>query len=154
MSRVENPNILVADDNEATSTLITAVLHRDFNVDVASDGQEAIDRLRTRKYSALLLDLRMPQVDGFEVLEHLRQHQPKMLDSVIIVTGALSQRELQWASSYGICGIVTKPFEIDALVAAVKKCVSPEERSALGPVICSSGTVIWLLADLLRTRLM
>jgi len=154
MSRVEKPYVLLADDNEATCTLITALLHRDFNVDVAADGQEAIDRLRMRRYAALLLDLRMPRVDGFAVLEHLNEHQPKMLPNVLVVTAALAPRDLQRASSYGICGIVSKPFEIEALVAAVKECVLPEEGSALGPVLCSGGTVIWLLADLLRTRLM
>lgn len=153
MSRVEKPYVLLADDNEATCTLITALLHRDFNVEVASDGQEAIERLRTRRYAALLLDLRMPHVDGFAVLDDLNEHQPKMLSSVLVVTAALAPRDLQRASSYGICGIVTKPFEIEALVAAVKECVAPEEGSTFGPVLCSSG-MIWLLADLLRTRLM
>ena len=153
MSRVEKPYVLLADDNEATCTLITALLHRDFNVDAVSDGQQAIDRLRTRRYAVLILDLRMPHSDGFAVLDHLNEHQPKMLANVLVVTAALSPRELQRAGSYGICGIVAKPFEIDALVAAVKECASPEDGSAIGPVLCSSG-VIWLLADLLRTRLM
>jgi CheY-like chemotaxis protein len=153
MSRVEKPYVLLADDNEATGTLITALLHRDFNVEIASDGREAIERLRTRQYAALLLDLRMPHADGFAVLEHLSEHQPKMLSSVLVVTAALAQRDLQRAIAYGICGIVTKPFEIEELVAAVKKCTSSDDGSTLGPVLCSSG-VIWLLADLLRTRLL
>src|SRR3954468_15958476 len=153
MSRVEKPYVLVADDNEATCTLITALLHRDFNIEIASDGQEAIERLRTRNYAALLLDLRMPHMDGFAVLEHLSEHQPKVLRNVLVVTAALAQRDLQRAIAYGICGIVTKPFEIEALVAAVKECTASGDGSTLGPVLCSSG-VIWLLADLLRTRLM
>jgi CheY-like chemotaxis protein len=154
MSRVEKPYVLLADDNEATCTLITALLHRDYNVDVASDGQEAIDRLRTRQYAAVLLDLRMPRVDGFGVLDHLREHQPRMLSSVLVVTAALTKGELQRAGSYGVCAIVTKPFEIEALVAAVRECASPEEGSALGPVLCTSGPVILFIADLLRQRLM
>ena len=65
MSRVEKPHVLLADDNEATCTLLTALLHRDFNVEAAFDGQETMERLRTRRYAVLLLDLRMPQADGF-----------------------------------------------------------------------------------------
>src|SRR5258708_23259558 len=76
MSRVEKPYVLLADDNEGTCTLITALLHRDYNVEVALDGQEAIDRLRTRKYAAILLDLRMPHTDAFAVLAFLKAHQP------------------------------------------------------------------------------
>jgi CheY-like chemotaxis protein len=154
MSRVEKPYVLLADDNEGTRTLITALLHRDYNIEVALDGQEAIDRLRTRKYAALLLDLRMPHADGFAVLDFLKEHQPKVLASVLVVTAALTNREIQRAESYGVCGIVPKPFEVETLLDAVKDCVSSDDGSPLGPVLCSSGPVILLLADLLRQKLM
>jgi putative two-component system response regulator len=154
MSRVEKPSVLLADDNEATCTLITALLHRDFNVEIALDGREAIERLRTRRYAALLLDLRMPQMDGFAVLDFLNETQPKVLANVLIVTAALTKREMERAGSYGVCAIIPKPFEVETLLAAVKKCASLDEDSTLGPILCSSGPVIFLLADLLRQRLM
>jgi CheY-like chemotaxis protein len=154
MSRVEKPNVLLADDNDATCTLITALLHRDFNVEVAQNGQEAIDRLRTHRYAALLLDLRMPHTDGFAVLDFLKEQQPKMLASVLVVTAALTTREIKKAESYGVCEIVPKPFEVETLLAAVKRCASSDEGSTLGPVLCSSGPVILFLADLIRQRLM
>jgi CheY-like chemotaxis protein len=154
MSRVEKPHVLLADDNEATCTLLTALLHRDFNVEAAFDGQEAIERLRTRRYAVLILDLRMPQADGFAVLDFLKEHQPAMLPRVLVVTAAVSMRELQRAASYGLCGVVTKPFEVETLLSTVKKCVGIEESNSLGPMLCSSGPVILFLADLLRQRLM
>jgi len=154
MSRVDKPSVLVVDDNEATCTLITALLQRDYDVQTSSQGDDAIERLRTRRYAALLLDLRMPQSDGFAVLDFLQEHQPRMLPHVLVVTASLSPAELERARAYGVCGIVTKPFDIDTLLAAVKECTSPDEGSALGPVLCSSGPVIFLLADLLRQRLM
>jgi len=154
MSRIEKPYVLLADDNDATCTLITALLHREFNVEVAIDGREAIDRLRTRRYAALLLDLRMPQIDGFAVLDFLKEHQPEMLRNVLVVTAALTRRETERAESYGVCGVVPKPFEVEALLAAVKRCASLDEGSPLGPVLCSSGPMILLLADLLRQKLM
>jgi CheY-like chemotaxis protein len=154
MSRVDKPSVLLVDDNEATCTLITALLHRDFNVEIAFDGQEAIDRLVTHKYASILLDLRMPVTDGFAVLDFLKEHQPQVLPTVLIVTAALTRAELERSGSYGVCGIVSKPFEVETLLAAVKQCASPGEGSVLGPVLCSSGPVILLLADLLRQRLM
>ena len=154
MSRVEKPYVLVADDNEATCTLITALLHRDFDVESAFDGREAIERLRTRRYAALLLDLRMPQSDGFAVLDFLKEHQAKMLTRVLIVTAALTRREMDRAGTYSVCAIIPKPFDVETLLDAVKRCTSPDEGSALGPVLCSSGPVILLLADLLHQRLM
>jgi CheY-like chemotaxis protein len=153
MSKLEKPTVLLADDNDATCTLITALLYREFNIEVATDGNEAIERLRTRKYAVLLLDLRMPHTDGFAVLDFLKASQPKMLGSVLVVTAALTKREIAKAESYGVCEIVPKPFEVETLLAAVKRCTSADEGT-LGPVLCASGPVILLLADLLRQRLM
>jgi DNA-binding response OmpR family regulator len=154
MSKIEKPHVLLADDNEATCTLLTALLHHDFNVDVATDGNEAIERMRTRRYGALLLDLRMPYADGFVVLDFLKEQQPEMLRNVLIVTAALSRSELQRAESYGVCAIVAKPFDIEILLAAVRECASPDEGRALGPILCSSGPMILMIANLLRQRLM
>ncbi len=126
MPKVEKPHVLLADDNEATCTLITALLHRDYIVEVALDGQEAIDRLRAHSYAALLLDLRMPQTDGFAVLQFLKEHQPKVLANVLVVTAALTNREIQRAESYGVFEIVPKPFEVETLLAAVKRCASSD----------------------------
>ncbi len=154
MSRLEKPYILLADDNEATCTLITALLHRDYNIDLAADGREAIERMRTRRYASILLDLRMPHTDGFAVLDFLKNDHPEQLPCVLVVTAALTQPELDRARSYGVCGIIRKPFDIETLIAAVRNCVPPEDSGSLGPVLCSSGPVILLLADLLRQRLL
>jgi CheY-like chemotaxis protein len=154
MSRVEKPYVLIADDNEATCTLLTALLHRDFTVEASFDGQETIERLRTRRYAVLILDLRMPQADGFAVLDFLKEHQPAMLPRVLVVTAAVSRGELQRAASYGLCDVITKPFEVETLLAIVKKCASVDDGNPFGPMLCSSGPVILLLADLLRQRLM
>ncbi len=153
MSISENPSVLLVDDNEATCTLITAVLHRDFLVDVASDGGEAIEKLRTGRYAAILLDLRMPPPDGFAVLDFLKEHAPERLRTVLVVTASLRAAEVARAKDYGICGIVTKPFDIESLLESVKQCVSGGDGHPFGNVIASSGTVIMLIADLLRQRL-
>jgi CheY-like chemotaxis protein len=148
MSTVEKPYILLIDDNEATCTLITAVLHRDFAVEVASDGNEAIEKLRTSHYAAIILDLRMPGADGFTVLAFLKQNQPKALRSLLVVTASLTPAEVARAKSYDICAIIGKPFDVDALLDAVKQCASPGEGNPIGNVL-SSG-VILILADLIR----
>jgi CheY-like chemotaxis protein len=154
MAHNEKPRVLLVDDNEATCTLITALLQREFAVEVASDGAEAIDKLRTNSYAAVLLDLRMPQTDGFAVLEFLKQNSPELLRSVLVVTASLTRGEIERARSYGVCGIVTKPFEIEILLAAVKECVGPvSDNSPLGNVIASTP-VLLLLADLLKQRIM
>jgi CheY-like chemotaxis protein len=152
MSNAEKPAALLVDDNEATCTLMTALLHRDFRVETASDGLEAIERLRTNQYAVVLLDLRMRH-DGFSVLDFLQGNNPEMLKSVLVVTALLSKHEIDRANSYGICGIVAKPFDVDFLLGEVKKCAGDVDRGKLGNVFCSSTPMILFIADLLRQRL-
>jgi len=153
MSRIEKPSVLLVDDNEPTCTLMTALLQRDFTIDVATDGIEAIERLKTNSFAAVLLDLRMPQLDGFGVLEFLEDNAPAMIRKTIVVTAALQPRELNRAKSFGVWGVIKKPFDVDALLTAVRSCTS-QDGGRLSTVLCSSGPVLLLLADLLRQRLL
>ncbi len=149
---MEKPHVLLVDDNDATRTLVTALLQRDFNVDAAADGEEAIEKLRTSRYSAVLLDLRMPTLDGFEVLEFLKEQNPDMLRRVLIVTAALTRPEISRATEYGICGVVRKPFEIETLLEEVRRCAAPGDAQPLGGIV-SSGMIL-MLAHILRNPLM
>jgi len=154
MSDAEKPAVLLVDDNEATCTLITAILHRDFRVETVMDGMEAIEKLRTTHYAVLLLDLRMPQFDGFSVLDFLKANQPDMLRNVLIVTAVLTGKETERAKSYGVCGIVTKPFDVEKLLEMVKQCAGgTDDGRSVGNVFCSSTPMILLIADLLRNRM-
>jgi DNA-binding response OmpR family regulator len=146
--------VLVVDDNAETCTLLTALLQRDFAVEIATDGNDAIEHLRTRRYSAILLDLRMPEYDGFTVLEFLQESQADVLARVIVMTALPLEREITRAQNFNICAVIPKPFDIEALLSAVKRCVARDSNShgrGTG-VFCSP--VIFLLADLLRQRLM
>jgi cyclic di-GMP phosphodiesterase len=148
---LEKPFVLVVDDNEPTCTLITALLQREFAVDVATDGSEALEKLRTRYYAAILLDLLMPNVDGYDVLDFLSNEQPDTLSRVLIVSAALTLSETARVSRYNVCAIISKPFEVEAILNAVRRCTGtmPAPRGN----IISTG-VILLLADLLQRRLL
>jgi CheY-like chemotaxis protein len=145
----EKPNVLLVDDNEATCTLVTALLHRDFSVDIAGDGLEALEKLKTNNYSVVLLDLRMPNMDGYEVLELLHTARRDSLRRVIVLTASIAHKEIVKVKAYDIWGVVTKPFEIDVLIAAVKACAGGG-GTPLGTFL-STG-VLLLLADLLRQK--
>ena len=153
MSMVEKPLVLIVDDNEATCTLITAILQKEFAIEVASDGVVAVETLKTKQFAAILLDIRMPQLNGYGVLDYLQANRPEALKSVIIVTAALSDRELSRAKQYDVCGVIAKPFDVEVLLSAVKQCVEPGEGPPLGGAFFGS-TMMLLLADLIQKRLM
>jgi two-component system sensor histidine kinase/response regulator len=146
---VDKPFVLLADDNEATCTLIQALLQSEFAVDIASDGHEAIEKLKSRQYAAILLDLLMPIVDGYAVLDHLSAEQPDLLRRVIVVTASLSTREMQRLRSYAVRAVVPKPFEVEVLQNTVRQCAGLGGEPFLRTPLISGGMLL-LLADLLR----
>ena len=90
-----------------------------FETAEATDGQHAIDRLDAEEFDALVLDLMMPRVDGFGVLEHLIDTKPWMAEKLVVMTAfpkAAAQQRLQH-----VCCIISKPFEMDELVRLVRE---------------------------------
>lgn len=145
---MEKPFVLIADDNEATCTLLIALLRNDFTVEVAHDGAEAIAKLTHRRYAAVLLDLLMPRSDGYDVLDFAQAERPDMLAHILVVTASLTQRQLERVRSYPICGVVAKPFDVEVLLSAVKACAGQGDDGGLKPLLTAG--VILMLADLLR----
>lgn len=146
---MEKPVVLLAEDNDATCTLITALLRSDFEVEVVHDGADAIERLKVRSYAALLLDLRMPVLDGYGVLEFLHEEQPDLLPRVLIVTASLSANEMERVRRYPVGGIIPKPFEVDVLYAAVRHCAGTAGPPFIRGPLLASGVLIFL-AEILR----
>jgi DNA-binding response OmpR family regulator len=112
----------VVDDDQALRGLFTTLLTRKgFAVDTANDGRVAYDQLQRHTYSVILLDLMMPDVNGFELLERLRRDSPALLDRVIVMTGA-SQRAIASLDLSNVWGLIRKPFDIDQLVNSAEAC--------------------------------
>jgi len=146
---MDKPCVLLVDDNEATCTLVTAVLQRDFMTDVANDGAEALEKLKTGQYAAIILDLLMPPPDGYDVMDVLMRTRPEMLKRTVILTAALSPREKQRMKDYPVADLIAKPFDVEILLASVKKC-SGNDGLGLGNVL-SSGMLLFI-AEMIQRR--
>ena len=144
---MQKPFVLVADDNEATCTLITALLHHDFAVVTATDGMSAIEQLKSRQFAAVILDLVMPVADGYAVLDFLRMERADLLPRTVVITASVARREMERVASYGVHTVMPKPFEVDELYAAVKEIAGGAD--AFGGPMISTGMIL-MLADLLR----
>lgn len=143
---MEKPLVLVADDNEATCTLLTALLRTEFDVEVAHDGREAIHKLKSRQYAAVLVDLLMPVSDGYAVLDFLRAERPEVLPRVLVLTASIGARQMERVGEYPICRVITKPFEVDALFNAVRECTGTGGPGFFRGPVLSSGMLL-LLAE-------
>ena len=145
------PCVLLVDDNDATCTLVTAILQRDFSTEVARDGAEALEKLKTGRYVSIVLDLRMPPPDGYAVMDSLMESNPALLQRIVILTAAMSPREIERTKKYPVCDVIAKPFDVETLLATVKRCAG-DAGPALGNVI-SSGMLL-LIAEMLQRRWM
>lgn len=115
--------ILVADDDQAIRQLVCTIVKREgLEVDCAADGAEAIEMLREHDYAVLLIDLMMPRVDGFGVIEFVKNH-PSPQKPVVLVITAYADQKFKEVDPNVVTGVVRKPFEVADLGNLVRLCV-------------------------------
>ena len=104
---------LVADDDPATRYLLGSVLQRHhIAFDEAANGAEAVKLLKSNEYALLFIDLLMPRIDGWGVLDYLRTHKPKQMPRTYIITGVLNQK-LSTADHDLVTALIYKPLDVD-----------------------------------------
>lgn len=118
------PRILVVDDDQSIRQLVCTIVQREkFTVDSAGDGVEAIELLNQHKYAVILLDLMMPRLDGFGVIEYLKNHPPTPKPIILVVT-AYADQKFKEVDSTIVAGVLRKPFEVQELGALVRLCAA------------------------------
>jgi CheY-like chemotaxis protein len=119
--------VLVVDDDPAIRGLVADALRSEgYAVDLAAHGREALEAMRARKPSAVVLDLMMPVMDGFSFMEacHLEQ----LCDGVHIVVISAVHDALQRVSEVPVTACIAKPFDLDDLVRTVGQFARPNGR--------------------------
>lgn len=115
-------SILIAEDDDAIRTLVETVLRRrGFRVDTARNGIEALERMKASTFALVILDLMMPRMSGYEVLEHLGTQPPSTRPLVLLLTAGLEPRPFDTAL---VIGTIHKPFDLDLLVDVVRGCLA------------------------------
>jgi phosphoserine phosphatase RsbU/P len=130
--------LLVVDDNEDNRYMLTRRLEREgyTNLTTASDGREALDLLRRHRFDLVLLDIMMPEMDGYQVLEHLKAD-PRLRDLPVIMISAVDEIEsVIRCIELGAEDYLPKPFNATILRARVgasleKKRLRDEVRASL-----------------------
>ncbi len=111
--------LLVDDEREFVQTLSERLLLRDMGSAVAFDGESALEMLREDEPEVMILDLKMPGIDGMEVLRRVKETQPEI--EVIILTGHGNETDKETCMALGAFAYLQKPVDIDILSGTMKK---------------------------------
>ena len=125
--RSNRPTILLAEDDPDQSEMLSDALDAEgFNVDTAFSGDAALHKLINRTYDLLILDVRMPGVQGSELLRRFRKGETKGHTPVIIVSAFATEPEMRKYRLDGADDSFSKPFEIPELIAAIRGLTGKE----------------------------
>jgi CheY-like chemotaxis protein len=127
---MESSYVLVVDDDPAIRGLVADALRGEgYTVDIAAHGREALDAMRARRPSTIVLDLMMPVMDGFSFLEAC--HQEQLCDGVPIVVISAVQEALRRLGDMPVHACIAKPFDLDDLIATIGRYASSNGRADL-----------------------
>ncbi|MDZ7961052.1 MAG: response regulator [Aulosira sp. DedQUE10] len=105
--------ILLIDDEKSLSTVIQACLENlaDWTVLKAESGREGLFKAQTEKLNAILLDVMMPDIDGFTVLQELKTNPITQRIPVMLITAKVEPTKHDQYAQLGIAGVINKPFD-------------------------------------------
>ncbi len=126
----ESPRILIIEDEDGIRKSLSAVLEGEgYQVDTAATGQEALERSKSRFYNLALVDVRLPDMDGIQLLTAMRDtSDPKMVK--IILTGYPSMENAIEAVNRGADGYILKPFKIESLLGIIEEHLKKQKEAA------------------------
>jgi len=108
-------NILIADDSNIMLNFIEHNIKEEYNIIRANNGKEAINEINNNDIYAILLDLNMPSMNGFEVLDYLKEKELLEKIPVVIITGDDTEDTIKKAFTYPILDVLNKPFTDDKI---------------------------------------
>ena len=121
----EKNSILVVDDEDALRTVLSSELESEgYVVATAGDGDEAITVLQGKSFDLVLLDIKMPRVDGFEVLRFIKEHHPAT--KVIMLTGFAALKNAIESKKLGAEDFVSKPYDLVDLLTTIERVLTSE----------------------------
>ena len=130
--------VLIVDDDESVQTMLYKVIRSNgLNAEVASGGQEAVMLATRHSYDLILLDVNMPEMDGFQVVQQLRSRD--ICTPIIIVSGRQEDYDTLYGLDIGADDYVTKPFNPIVLGAKVKALIRRSKGTGETESVITAG---------------
>ncbi len=118
---MKNLNVLIIDDNEQITKMLTTFLElKEHKCTVANDGKEGLAIIKEDRHDVILLDLAMPEFDGFAVIKDLEENDLLRSHKVIVFTAStITEAELDELVDRGVSSYILKPIDIDMLLSKI-----------------------------------
>jgi CheY-like chemotaxis protein len=132
--RLRGMNILVAEDNPVNQLLVRKVLEKvACKIDIASNGKEAVDCVRIKKYDVILMDVQMPEMDGYEATRYIRTEllSPQSEVPIIAMTAHAFGADVTRCIGAGMNDYISKPFKADDLYSKISKYYQSNDYSKI-----------------------
>lgn len=113
--------ILIVDDEQNIRELVNRILGKSYVIMEASNGQEALDIVRSQKPDLILMDLMMPKMDGYTACSVIKNDSRLKTIPVIMLTGLCFELNKELATKLGAEGYIIKPFTSETLISTVSQ---------------------------------
>jgi len=113
-------NILIVDDTETNIDILVELLSDSYEIAVALDGESALEILEEQEIDLILLDIMMPEIDGYEVCRRVKQNEKTNDIPIIFITAKMDEESIEKAYEAGGIDYITKPFKPKELFARIK----------------------------------
>ena len=123
--------ILIADDSNIILNFLEKSIHNEYSILKARTGNEAIEIIKSNDLYAILLDLNMPSLNGFDVLAYLKEENLLEKIPVVIITGDDTEETIKKAFSYGILDVLNKPFTEENITRVLTSIENFYERDKI-----------------------
>lgn len=118
-------NILIVDDEEIITKSLQKLLKKEgYGVIIANNGLDAVEKVKYNDFDLIVLDIRMPQMDGIETIKKIREflkENGKASISEIVITGYADEGKYKNAIDLEVADYIYKPFEINDFLEAIKR---------------------------------
>ena len=118
-------SVLIVEDDPALGRLLRTLMVRErLGVEVETRGDAALQAIESGRYRAIVLDLMLPGLSGFEIVDHIARVRPDLLRRIIVVT-AVSQSQLEhFEHRSAVWSLIRKPFDVPELVRTIRECIA------------------------------
>ncbi|MFH0793255.1 MAG: response regulator [bacterium] len=129
MAKTKVPKVVIIDDEQDICSLVRMALEpKGYSISEAYDGESGLELIKTKKPDLVICDIKMPKMNGYEVIMEMRTNQAYPPNIPIIVMTSLTsdsdRSDEQWREGLHVAAFFTKPFEVQELASQVEKALT------------------------------